>query len=234
MLKTTSIKSPSTENQRITFLSGIYRWGIKEGLITQNPLANMEKPTPRVRQTFVPPERFEELLTYANNGNFRDYLIVQLESGARTQDMLRFEAAHLQGNKFVLLIEDSKGNKRSNVIYLPARALEIVIRLAEKHPEGNLFRNSRGRPWTKNAINCAMRLLKKKMKMPGLCATVLRHSYAHWRLTQGQDALTVSKLLNHVDTRMLARRYGHLEGSAFLEAKANEIAMPLPDGDKAA
>ena len=49
------------------------------------------------------------------------------------------------------------------------------------------------------------------MNMPKLCATTLRHSWAHHRLESGQDSLIVSKLMGHVDGRMLATRYGHIE-----------------------
>ena len=63
--------------------------------------------------------------------------------------------------------------------------------------------------------------------MPKLCATVLRHSFAHYRLSEGQDALTVAKLMGHVDTRMIATRYGHLDSNVeFMQAEANRIMIP--------
>lgn len=157
-----------------------------------------------------------------------DFLTVMLESGARTQEMFKTTAKNFDGEKLTFIIEDSKGNRRSRVVYLPERVRAVVARLAAATPEGPIFLNSRGVPWNKNSINNLMCRLKKKMEMPTLCATTLRHSYAHWRLTQGQDAMTVAKLLGHVDTRMLARRYGHLEGSKFLESEAKRLSMPLP------
>jgi integrase len=41
------------------------------------------------------------------------------------------------------------------VIYLTARAGQIVERLAAAHPAGPILLNSGGNPWTKDAINCA-------------------------------------------------------------------------------
>ena len=64
--------------------------------------------------------------------------------------------------------------------------------------------------------------------MPGLVATTLRHSFAHHRLTSGQDSLTVSKLLGHVDSRMLSSRYSHLEANAeYMSAAANQVTFPV-------
>jgi hypothetical protein len=40
--------------------------------------------------------------------------------------------------------------------------------------------------------------------------------------------------MGHVDTDMLAKRYGHLEGSKFLSEKADELQMPLDESDHAA
>jgi integrase len=71
------------------------------------------------------------------------------------------------------------------------------------------------------------------MGMPGLTATTLRHSYAHHRLTIGQDALTVAKLMGHVDTRMLSTRYGHLDANADYMRNAANAAGPVVPLDNA-
>jgi integrase len=76
-------------------------------------------------------------------------------------------------------------------------------------------------------IRLRFRRRKRELKMPWLTATHLRHSFAHHRLSSGQDALTVSKLMGHVDTRMLATRYGHLDANTqFMLDAAN--AAPFP------
>jgi integrase len=228
-LQTTNSRSPSTINARITFLIGMMNWARRFGYIDANPLDGMDKPTPRIRQDFIPPDRFRELIGHAKKQPFRDFLTVMLDSGARTEEMFKFEAKHFEAKRrrFVLPIIDSKGKRKSRVVYLPDDAYSIVQRLAAKYPSGPLFRNTRGWPWNKDSINCQFRRLKRLMKMPGLCATVLRHSFAHYRLTSGQDSLTVSKLMGHADGRMLARRYGHLEESDYLQTAACRIGLPV-------
>ena len=202
-------------------------WAMSMGYIDSNPIAEMPKPSRVVRQDFLPPDTWQKVLDLATDQEFRDFLTVMLLTGVRVQEMFKFEAKHLDGARFVLPISKSKGRKRSRVVYLPPEALEIVKRLVELNPDGKLFRNRQGKPWNRNSIRCRFRRMKRELNMPDLTATTLRHSYAHYRLTSGQDALTVAKLMGHVDTRMIATRYGHLESNSdYMQEAANQIGFP--------
>jgi integrase len=219
---------PTTVGEYITLIKGVMNWAVRMGYVDRNPIAAMPRPTAKVRQEFVPAELWPRLLELATDEPFRDYLVVMLSTGARATEMFTFEAQHLHGNRLILPIEKSKGRKRSRVVYLPDQALEIVRRYAEQYPTGPLFRNADGDAWTRDAIRCRFRRLRQKLGMPGLVATTLRHSFAHYRLTSGQDSLTVSKLLGHVDTRMIAVRYGHLDANAeYMTVAANQVTFPV-------
>lgn len=227
------IKSDTTRHTRITLIIAVFTWAKKMRYIDANPIADMPKPSPTTRQEFVPADLWPKVLALATDDEFKHFLTVMLATGCRVTEITRFEAQHFDGHRLVLPISESKGRKRSRVVYLPNDgALAIVQRLVAKHPEGKLFRNRRGNPWDKSSIKIRFRRLKDKLKMPWLTATHLRHSFAHHRLTQGQDSLTVAKLLGHVDTTMLARRYGHLEQATdFMQNAANQIAFPLPPSE---
>ena len=214
--------SSTTRSDRITTIKTVWNWAVSMGYLASNPIARMPKPRRQIRQDFVPSDLWEKVLDLATDDQFRDWLRVMLLTGARTQEMLRFEAKHFDGFRLILPIEDSKGRRQSRVVYLPDATIPIVEQFAKLYPIGPLFRTKRGKPWDRNSIRCRFRRLKRLLKMPSLCATTLRHSYAHHRLVSGQDALTVSKLMGHVDTRMLATRYGHLEvNTQFMRDAAN-------------
>jgi integrase len=207
----------------------VMNWAKSMGYVDRNPIEGMPKPSAHVRQDFLPPDTWSKVLELATDQPFRDYLTVMFSSGARPVEMGKFEACQLNGNRLILPIEKSKGKKRSRVVYLPDDALQIVLRLAKTYPIGPLFRNSAGNPWNKDSIRCRFRRLKRELKMPTLTPTTLRHSFAHYRLSSGQDALTVAKLLGHVDTRMVATRYGHLEANVeYMTAAANGVSFPSP------
>lgn len=223
--------SPSTKNTRITFIIGVFNWAKRMRYVADNPIAGMPKPAPTVREEFVPNDLWPQVLALASDDSFRDLLTVLLSTGCRVTEIMRFEAKHYNGYALVLPIKESKGRKRSRVVFLADDAKAIVERLVAAHPDGKLFRNRRGAGWNRNSVRCRFRRLKEKLKMPWLTATHLRHSFAHHRLSIGQDALTVAKLMGHVDTSMLALRYGHLEqNTGYMIDAANQtgIVAPLP------
>lgn len=220
--------SSTTRAVRIRVVKTIWNWAVSMGYLDSNPIAKMPLPTQRVRQDFLPQDRWPELLDAATDQEFRDFLTVMLLTGARTQEMLVFRAEHFDGSRLVLGIEESKGRRRSRAVYLPHEALEIVRKLVQLHPSGALFRNRQGNAWNRNSVRLRFRRLKTLLGMPSLCSTTLRHSYAHNRLTAGQDALTVSKLMGHVDTRMLATRYGHLDADTeYMQRAANGVGSSI-------
>lgn len=221
--------SDTYRHNLITVVKAALNWAVEMGYIEQSPIARMKKPRPAVRQEFVPANQWPAVVAAAE-GPLKDFLTVMLASGARVEEMFRTEAHHLNRERrsLVFEIKSSKGRKRSRVVWLPDDAYPIVNRLATAYPEGKLFRNGRGKPWNRNSIRCRFRLLKKKLKMPKLTATTLRHSFAHHRLTSGQDSHVVSKLMGHVDGRMLETRYGHVDQNPdFMRQQVNRIASPL-------
>ncbi len=191
--------------------------------IDRNPVANMRKPARKVREFFLKPDQWRELLGAISDRQFADVVAFMLFTGARPQEARVVEARHYDKahGRLVFSRYESKGEKRQRVIYLEDNVREIVERLIKRYPEGTIFRNREGEAWTKNAFNCRFRRLKKKLKMPELCAYTCRHSFAHWKLTSGTDSHIVSKLLGHVDGRMLATRYDHAEqNEAFMLQQA--------------
>lgn len=228
-------KSSTYQHTAITAVKGALEWAAKLGYIEYSPIAKMPKPRPQVREEFIKPVDWQLVLDATNDQSFRDYLVFALLTGARPQEMRIIEARHLEpeNRRIVLTISESKGRTRQRVIYLDDMSLGIVERLARENLEGPIFRNSQGNPWKKNSTKDRFKRMRVKLGIKGLCATVLRHSYAHYMLSQGVDDLVVSKLLGHVDGRMLATRYGHLERNELLMLQAatkrdNPLAAPVP------
>jgi integrase len=219
-------RSDTYRHIAISELQIALNWAVGLQYIAENPIVKMPKPEAAMREVFVPAEQWPEILAAIPDREFRDYIIVMVTTGARAQEMPRIEARHFdrEHRRIVFPKSESKGKKRSRVIYLPDEAFEIVDAWASRHTSGPVFRNTKGRPWTKDSVNNRFQRLKKKLGMPGLCATVLRHSYAHDQLINGTDSHIVSKLMGHVDGRMLAERYGHIDQNPeFMLNQANRI-----------
>jgi integrase len=141
------------------------RWAKKKGHADVNPLEDYEKPRPGRRTVVIRPERFEEVLSFAGSRNFKDLLEVTWATGCRPQESLAVEARHvdLHNARWFFRPDESKGEEWPRIVYLTDKALEITKRLMQEHPEGTLFRNAEGKPWTPFAVNCAFRRVQIRM-----------------------------------------------------------------------
>ena len=69
----------------------------------------------------------------------------------------------LQHQRWVFPRSESKGKRTPRVVYQTDAAMEITERLMREHPTGRLFRNTTGKPWTTDAVNCSFDRLRVRM-----------------------------------------------------------------------
>lgn len=203
----------TTKNGAARTIVRVMNWALAERLIERSPLAGYVKPTPRSRDQFVSEAEYAECLQHAL-GPFRDLLVFIWETGCRPQEARIIEADWISDRVVRIPADLSKGKRRARVIYLTAEAEKIVRLLAADNPQGKLFRNSRARAWTKDAINCAFVRLKKRTGIKHVCAYGLRHGFATRALKRGLDSTTVGVLMGHANPSMVARVYQHLAGDS--------------------
>ena len=187
------------------------RWAEQQGYIDRSPIAHFEKPPAGRRDQVVLPEEFEGILAVVRDREFQELLTVAWQTGARPQEVLHVEARHvdLKNSRWVFPLNEAKLKRFPRVIYLTEDALAITTRLMLKYPEGPLFRNTAGRPWTTDAVNCRFTTIKKKLGKR-YCLYNFRHSWATAALQNGVDPITVAVLMGHADPSMLAKTYQHL------------------------
>ena len=205
---------PTYRRNAITSVQRAFRWALKVGHISRNPIEHIEKPSAARREQIISVDEYHRILERIHDQAFRDLLTFAWETGARPQETKRVEARHFNADKKRIEFSpnESKGGKRRRVILLNEKALEIICRLVEKHPRGPLFRNRAGRPWCTASINCRFCRLEKKLGVK-YALYAFRHSFATRLLESGADSLSVSALLGHADGTMLARVYSHLDQS---------------------
>lgn len=201
-----------------------FNWAKKQGIIPASPIERIDKPTPRRRETYLTPDQYAAVVAAVEAVNarhkkrpdyerpFLDLLTALWECGCRPQEVRAIEARHFDPTRGVLIFERklSKGGKRQRLIYLTPNVRRIIERRAGEFPTGPIFRNSNGKPWTKNSLNCRFRYLTKKLGFP-VHAYAFRHGFATARLKSGVDSTTVAGLLGHSTTRMLETVYQHVD-----------------------
>ncbi len=197
-------------------------WGVRQGYLTSSPVGSMEKPKQRARELVLTDGQFAQMLASVSP-EFADLLTVSWETGLRPQEVRLIEAAHVRGDHIVLPTSKAKGKRGPRVIILTKTAERIIGRCSSRVEVGPIFRNSRGEPWTRNAIRIRFGKLQKSMDLPDLCLTTLRHSWATRAIQAGVDIATVAALMgNSVAT--VARVYAHLtKDRSTLRAKLESV-----------
>jgi integrase len=192
-----------------------FNWADKQGVLSPNPLRNVEKPPQGRRTRIVTPAEREEILAAVRDRKFRDFLKALYLTGCRPSEVAKVTAQNVNLDLGVWVFEKHKTAKRTGkprVIYLCPEMLEWSRELVAKHPVGPLFPSYKlGRPFSKNAIRCRFKRLREKLPhLKGVVAYAYRHSYASDALERGVGVAQVAELLGHVDTRMVSHHYGHL------------------------
>lgn len=205
---------PTTRHDAIGAVKAAFRWAVRAGQIDRDPLAGLDKPRRRARREEIPtPEAIEKAFDAAVEPRLVDLLTFLFETGCRPKEARVLEASHLDPAEGVAILAEHKTSRKtgkSRVVYLSARAAEIAGRLAAEYPEGPIFRNARGRPWTHGALGQAVRRLRKRAGLGReVIAYALRHHYATDALAKQVPVALVAELMGHADLRMMAT-YSHL------------------------
>ena len=189
----------------------VSRWAKRQGYCKFNNLDDMEKPPAEPREVYIPPTEFKELLSHVRDQQFRNILLIGYHCGTRLKETRIVEAKHvdLEHGRWVFSIGESKGKRRKRCIYMTDECLEITKAMMDRNPNGALFRNTVGNPWTGTAVNSRFVNLKKKIGKK-LFFYALRHSFATNMLKQGKSTAVVSELMGHTSTAMVSRVYSHL------------------------
>jgi len=207
-------EAPATDNTRHNMASAVMRafnWATREGIINQSPLANFVKAPKTPRAEYFMPGQWEKLISIVPDEPFKDFLTFLRHAGCRPQEARIVEAKQFFPDQRCLIVPRTlaKGKKEERHILLDDVALAICKRLAEKHPEGALFRNTRGRPWTKDAVNCRFQRLKAKLPFHA-SAYVARHTFITDGLINGVGESAMAELAGHKDKRMILSVYSQV------------------------
>ena len=198
----------TTQNTAGRAIKRALNWAEDMGYCDRNPISGMTLPKSRARTSTISVDEFDELISHVHDRNFSDLLMVSYDSGSRPQEINRLEARHIQLDKQRAVIptdEAKKGIPRA--IYLPTdRSLAIIKRLMIQHPSGLLFRNTKGRQWTRSAIKCRFARLEEKVGKR-FRQYDLRRTWITGKIKAGVDSHVVASLSGHQSTQMIDRHY---------------------------
>jgi integrase len=157
--------TPTTRRNYMRTVKRCLSWALKQGYVRSNPIAHLELPGSQSRDVVVTEPEYQALLSFVPDDSLRDLIQVTWETGCRPQESMRVESRHvdLENSRWVFPQKEAKGKRWPRIVYLTDTALTITTRLMLKNPTGTLFRNSRGTPWTADAVNCAFDRVRIRM-----------------------------------------------------------------------
>lgn len=207
---------PISDNHKHNLIRSIkaaMAWHASEQELLRVPLKGLKKPAQTARKLTLSDEQFQKLLK-ASFGEFRDVLTVLRHTGCRVQELRAVEARHVEGKKWVFPPEEAKAGKktgRPRTVHLSDAAHSITMRLVGKYPTGPLFRNVRGRPWTRSALDRRMRSIAKNLGIK-MCLYDIRHLFATAAIEGRQvDLISLARVMGHADLKMLSKIYVQLD-----------------------
>lgn len=206
--------SPSSVARHLSSLRSLYRWAVKEGLVTVNPAEAIRPPRmgEALPKALTPDEVTQLLEAIPAEGGSRDlrdraFLEFLYATGARVSEAVNVAIDDLDlAEDFSLVRVLGKGNKERLVPlgqYATYALQSYLVRgrpaLSARGPGTSaVFLNLRGRPLTRQS---AWEIIQRAAARAGLDREVsphtLRHSFATHLLEGGASVREVQELLGH-------------------------------------
>lgn len=204
----------ATRRGAVVSIKRSLNWALERDLITVNPLKRLKRPPAVRRSAYITQERHRAILAATKSTAFKDVLNCMWWSACRPQEIRAVEARHVNLELGIWEWSAEEAPKRTGRvrrIVLDDKALRLTRILVGRHPEGPIFRNDAGEPWTAQAILCRFRRYREAGLLPkGFSAYAYRHGAATRLLASGSTAHDVATVLGHSSTTMVDEHYSHL------------------------
>ncbi len=216
--------NPTSEYNARRIAFRVFSWGVERGLLRKNPLKGMTRVKPDTTRRCMTFEEWCGLLRGAGRP-VRVLLWALMETGARPSELRSLTWDMVHGDRCVLpKHKTAKKTGKPRVIRLSDRMQNRLRQLKQRSTSQYVFVNSRGEPWTQNALRLRVdRIVERQVLARDVCVYMIRHTFATWSIMSGMDLATVADLMGHGDTEMIIKVYGHLaEQSRYMQNAANQ------------
>jgi integrase len=201
--------STSYEHSEVSTLKRILAWAVEEQMLGKSGLTSMRLSKGQNRKAMLSLDDHRRLVSETKDGQFRALLWFAWWTGCRPSELRTLRWEHLKPDCDMAVMQEHKNAKttgKPRLIFFPPNAAAILRRHRRK--AGWVFVNTRGRPWTKDAVVCRMKRLRERTGLDGT-AYAYRHSFATRALEQGLGPADVAELLG-TSIEIISRNYAHL------------------------
>lgn len=184
-------EQPTTTNRKLSAISGIYRYFIRQRMLTENPAQyeSRRKVGEKIPNT-IDPKQLRTAYEHAS-GSTRVMLGLLITTGIRISELLAISWEDINLDDCSIKIH-GKGNKE-RIVYTKSEQLDEIRRVIESsHPTGRIFNYSQYE--TRRHIYDA---LLPYCKAPQLSPHAIRHTFATELAKAGANAPTIARALGH-------------------------------------
>jgi integrase/recombinase XerC len=237
----------STTARKLATLRSFYKFLIRRGLVSVNPLSTIRTPKQEKRlPKCLDLEQVQKLLEAPGDGDIlaaRDKAMLEVlySSGIRVSELVELEIADMDLQEGILRVR-GKGRK-DRLTPIGSQAIKAVQRYFElraidsksQGPQANrVFLNKHGETLSTRSVRRKLdKYLVQAGLDPGISPHTLRHSFATHLLNNGADLRSVQELLGH-QSLSTTQIYTHLTTSRMKEVydsahpRANSPSIPHP------
>jgi integrase/recombinase XerC len=242
----------STTARKLATLRSFYKFLIRRGQLSVNPLSTIRTPKQEKRlPKCLDLEQVQKLLDAPGDADLlsaRDKAMLEVlySSGIRVSELVELEMSDLDLNEGVLRVR-GKGRK-DRLTPIGSQAIKAVQRYFElraadprsQQPQhtGRVFLNKHGEPLSTRSVRRKLdKYLVEAGLDPGISPHTLRHSFATHLLNNGADLRSVQELLGH-QSLSTTQIYTHLTTSRMKEVydqahpRADAPTIPHPASPK--
>ena len=238
----------STTARKLATLRSFYKFLIRRGVVSVNPLSTIRTPKQEKRlPKCLDLEQVQKLLDAPGDGDLlsaRDKAMLEVlySSGIRVSELVELEMQDLDLQEGVLRVK-GKGRK-DRLTPIGSQAIKAVQRYFELRGQdarcqqsthaSRVFLNKHGEPLSTRSVRRKLdKYLVQAGLDPGISPHTLRHSFATHLLNNGADLRSVQELLGH-QSLSTTQIYTHLTTSRMKEAydsahpRADSPTIPHP------
>jgi len=203
--------SSTTFRSYLKYFNMVFKWMVKEGVLQENPVENLEKPKmeKRIPRTLTHAEAILVLdsafhMKYAYTfERYRNRAVVgvMLLAGLRRKEVINLKVQDVDLKHKTIFINQGKGGK-DRLVPINSRLSNILTeylkdrRRLKKECIYLFTAIQKDNPIGPRCINNMMCRLRKKTKL-SFSAHTLRHAFARLMLEGGVDIYTLSKIMGH-------------------------------------
>lgn len=182
---------PATTNRELSAISALYRYFIREGLMTSNParFQSRRKQGEHLPNT-IPSEDLQKAYRHSV-GVVHVWIGLLSTTGIRISELLGLNWEDIDFKACSLEIH-GKGNK-DRIVYTTAEYLDLMRQAYERNPtEGRIFRYNE-----RDARHMIWEALKPYSRAKQLSPHAIRHTFATTLARQGVNVATIATILGH-------------------------------------